>query len=537
MSKQQYKSKSIDHLGLISGLCKEIGIVEILDSLAPKQSPHSKISFGQLFLAMILNGLGFVGRTLHMYPQYFEGKPLERLIGSGVKASHINDDSLGRCLDTLYDLDVSSTFQKLSKKVISHLELPCNALNLDSTSMHVDGKYESDSEDINVIKITKGYSRDHRPELNQVIINLITENQAGIPVYMQACSGNTNDSEGFKKIVKSHISSLKEAYENRYLIGDAALYTQEIIQSLDKQKQFFITRVPQKIKQAKNIISNNKELKFLAITEGYKGCWIESNYAEVVQKWLVIKSEQAYKREIITLDKKLKKESSQAIKDFEKLSKQQFGCETDAMKTLEIWKKKHPALTLSNEKFITEVTYLKSGRPKNGDVGTIVYFIEGNLSCVISYREKEQLKKGIFILSSNDCSDEFDMLSMLENYKSQQSVERGFRFLKSPDFLTSSLFLKKPERIEALLMVMTSCLMIYAALEHLIRKKLKEKELYFQSMKNKPTQKPTARWVFQCFAGIDELCINEQQKIILNLKSRHEVILNCLGQQYWDFYS
>jgi transposase len=55
------------------------------------------------------------------------------------------------------------------------------------------------------VRLTKGYSRDHRPDLNQVILNLITENQAGIPVYMQACSGNTNDSESFKLLVKSHI--------------------------------------------------------------------------------------------------------------------------------------------------------------------------------------------------------------------------------------------------------------------------------------------------------------------------------------------
>ena len=325
---QHYKSKSIDHLGLVSSLCKEAGIVEILDTLAPKQSHHSKISFGQLFLAMMLNGLGFIGRTLHMFPQYFEGKPLDRLIGAGIEAKHINDDSLGRCLDTLYDLGVSSTFQKLSEKVISHLELPCNALNLDSTSMHVDGKYESEEDDdeSSVIKITKGYSRDHRPELNQVIINLITENQAGIPVYMQACSGNTNDSEGFKRIVKSHISSLKDAYENRYLIGDAALYTAETILLLENQKQLFITRVPQKIKQAKEIISSLKGSKFSFISEGYNGFWVESSYANVSQKWLVIKSDQAYKREIITLDNKLKKESLQAIKDFEKLSKQAFGC-------------------------------------------------------------------------------------------------------------------------------------------------------------------------------------------------------------------
>jgi transposase len=69
-------------------------------------------------------------------------------------------------------------------------------------------------------------------------------------------------------------------------------------------------------------------------------------------------------------------------------------------------------------------------------------------------------------LATNDCSEHLDMQAMLDHYKSQQKVEGGFRFLKSPDFLVSSLFLKKPERIEALLMVMTCCLMVYAALSH-----------------------------------------------------------------------
>ena len=51
-------------------------------------------------------------------------------------------------------------------------------------------------------------------------------------------------------------------------------------------------------------------------------------------------------------------------------------------------------------------------------------------------------KTGVFILATNDCSGELEMSEMLAIYKSQQAVERGFRFLKSPDFLTSSLFLK-----------------------------------------------------------------------------------------------
>jgi transposase len=91
---------------------------------------------------------------------------------------------------------------------------------------------------------------------------------------------------------------------------------------------------------------------------------------------------------------------------------------------------------------------------------------------------------------------------MLSIYKSQQVVEKGLRFLKSPDFLTSIFYVKKPERIEALLMVMTTCLMVYAALEHTIRKQLKAQDEYFLDTKKKPTQTPTARWVFQCFMRV-----------------------------------
>ena len=69
------------------------------------------------------------------------------------------------------------------------------------------------------------------------------------------------------------------------------------------------------------------------------------------------------------------------------------------------------------------------------------------------------------------------MASLLSSYKAQQNVEKGFRFLKRPDFLTSAIYLKKPERIEALLMVMTSCLMVYASLEHHIRKHSKTRRV------------------------------------------------------------
>ena len=175
MQAMDYSTKSLDHLGLVASFCTEIGIADYIDNHIPSHSQHKKVSYGQCVVAMILNGLGFVGRTLHMYPQYFADKPLERLLGSGVSSDSINDDVLGRCLDKLYEVGVSELYQGLAEKVVRHLGLSCTSVHMDSTSFHVDGDYETE-DDFQGVCLVRGYSRDHRPELNQVILNLITEN-------------------------------------------------------------------------------------------------------------------------------------------------------------------------------------------------------------------------------------------------------------------------------------------------------------------------------------------------------------------------
>tara|TARA_R110000772_G_scaffold228799_2_gene339512 strand:- start:15225 stop:16832 length:1608 start_codon:yes stop_codon:yes gene_type:complete len=532
-----YSTKGLDHLGLIAGMNKELGIAKLIDKALPEQPNDKLITYGQLVEAMILNGLGFVGRTLHMYPQYFKERPVERLIGKGVKAEHINDDALGRCLDELYEAGVSDIYQTLSASVVKHLELPCEGINLDSTSIHVDGSYEHD-DDTKAVKLVRGYSRDHRPELNQVVLNLITENKAGIPVYMKAASGNINDNEGFKNIVKHHISSLKAAQDSQYFIADAALYTAETIQSLNKQKQFFISRAPQKLKQVKQAIAVQDTLDFKLLDNGYRGAWLTSDYGEVKQRWLLIESEQAKKREHHTLDKRMEKESNESAKSFKRLSRQRFSCALDASKALKTWLKSHHELSISDSEIFEHDVFKQSGRPKlDQQPDSHEYQITGQLYWPLKKREQRLQEKGMFMLATNDMNEKLTMNRMLSLYKSQQSVEKGFRFLKSPDFLTSSLYLKKPERIEALLMVMTCCLMVYAALEHKIRRELKAQSVYFPNLKYKPSQNPTARWVFFCFQGIDVLTISNEQKLVLNVEERNSIIINCMGSIYQQIYS
>ena len=356
---------------------------------------------------------------------------------------------------------------------------------------------------------------------------------------MQAASGNTNDHEGFKQIVKHHLSSMKAAQSSRYFIGDSALYVAETIQSLAQQGQLFISRAPQKLKAVRQAISEQHTLNFIQLENGYSGAWLKMNYGGVEQRWLLVHSEQAQKSELKTLDKKMLRESNAASKSFKKLTSQRFSCPSDAVGALAIWEKANPCIEVSDVDTNEHGIFKQSGRPKKGQKpDSVEYQLTGNLSSSLALRAEKLQQKGFFMLATNDLSESLTMEKMLELYKSQQSVEGGFRFLKSPDFLTSSLYLKKPERIEALLMVMTCCLMIYAALEYKIRQELEAQEAYFPDLKYKPSQRPTARWVFLCFQGIEVLKIKDEQEreLVLNLKKRNRTIIDCLGSTYQLIY-
>lgn len=87
----------------------------------------------------------------------------------------------------------------------------------------------------------------------------------------------------------------------------------------------------------------------------------------------------------------------------------------------------------------------------------------------------------------------------------------------------------------ALLMVMTLCLLVYSALQWRIRKGLKEKGLSYPDQKGNPTQRPTARWVFQSFDGIHVLCVG-QKRVVLNMKERHRTVVSVLGPDYERLY-
>jgi transposase len=145
-------------------------------------------------------------------------------------------------------------------------------------------------------------------------------------------------------------------------VADAALYVKKTIVELNAMRQLFITRVPQKLKEAKILIHSANLLTFEPICDGYQGVWHNSKYGDVEQKWLLIRSEQATKREHHTLNSQMLKQAEGSRTTFKKLCQQAFAGQTDALAAIEQWQEKQA--TLAVEATVLEVlVYKGKGRP------------------------------------------------------------------------------------------------------------------------------------------------------------------------------
>jgi transposase len=532
-----YESKSLGHLGLVAGMIDELAIAENIDKHLQLAGVCRDVSLGTICKALILNGLGFTQRTLYMVSSFFDDKPIDVLLGNGITASQLNDTVLGRALDAIHAYGCTELYAQLAPEICKTLGLTAKVAHMDSTDFHVDGVYNANQSDVDgkLIHLTQGYSRDHRADLNQVVLNMIVESQAGIVLHMQGLDGNMSDKTAFCQTITEHIQQLQTVQDLDCIVMDSAGYTKESLIACGTSLKW-ISRVPETLTESKAALAKSYDnWSFLA--EGYQYVAIQSDYAGITQRWLLIFSEDAYQREMITLRNKYQKESSREYQEFDKLTKLAFACQHDAQKAFDTFSLSCKYLTVS-DLIITKVAYFaKKGRPKKEEVPTgYHYFITAKVCCSLDTFEKMAQTKGKFILASNelDLSKLPDEL-ILGRYKGQSKVERGFRFLKDPQFMAATLFVKKPERVEALLFIMTLCLSVYAAIEFRIRQALILLNLTLPNQLGKQVKNPTARWIFTCFTPITVLYINQKPKI-LNLNQVHQKVIELLGIAYNKYY-
>ncbi len=161
-------TQRLDHLGIVAGICHEIELINQID--AQVGPTHRHVSVGEAVQAMVLNALGFTSRALYLTPESFANKPVDVLIHERLTAADLNDDSLGRALDTLYERGVTEVFASVASHALSVYGIESRFYHLDSTTISVTGAYATPSDDPQAVVITHGYSLDHRPDLKQVVV-------------------------------------------------------------------------------------------------------------------------------------------------------------------------------------------------------------------------------------------------------------------------------------------------------------------------------------------------------------------------------
>jgi transposase len=563
---------NLDHLGIVAGACQELKIAERIDALIGNKDPRRVVSCGKAVVAMIINGLGFVGRTLYMTPQFFANKPVQRLFGEDITPQDLNDHALGKALDEIAKFGPTNLFAHTAFGIGLEHNLIGGSAHLDSTTISMEGEYEPQSsntssenslvmnsdnsreaaEDITSIsengmtegviktesdkidiKIVHGFAKQ-RSDLKQFILQMAVTGPAELPFWHETLDGNSSDKKSFHDTiekVQEFKKQLKNGPEFKW-IADSALYSADKLFKL--KDVLWISRVPETITEAKKLTKmDHNAIKWKKLEKGYKYASYESNYGNIKQRWLLVYSEQAYKREVKTFEKNLIKEEESLKKKTWHLGNQEFDSQKSAQKALKGIKAK---LFVLEGTYQQNFKYAEKGRP-TADATPV-----GSVWKVTAHFHKDEKAiqenlntKGRFILATNDLdSSKTTDEDILTEYKEQQSVERGFRFFKDPWFMVDKVFLKSPRRISALGMVMTLCLLVYNYAQYTLRVQLQEKKETIPNQLGKQIDKPTMRWVFQMFSGISVVRIWDQTRettieIISNLNKWTKKIINCLG--------
>lgn len=184
--------------------------------------------------------------------------------------------------------------------------------------------------------------------------------------------------------------------------------------------------------------------------------------------------------------------------------------------------------------------YATKGRPTpKTPIKAIEWQLQVRVRPDVERLQQAKQSHACFVLGSNMEAEQRSDAEGLAGYKGQAQAEGGLRFLKDPVFFVSSLFVKKPARLQGLLMVMTLALLVSAVAQRRLRQELARQSETIPHQINHPTNRPTLRWVFQVLEGIERVRVQvagQMQELITGLHAVKSKILRLFGEQVCHMY-
>jgi transposase len=504
-----------------------------------------EVDAGTVVLALVLDTLS--GRSpLYRLEEFFAQQDTALLLGKAVPPQALNDDTAGRVLDRLYDFGTMRLCTACAVRAATRFGLERRYVHFDTTSRSVWGEYQfAETQDL-PFQVTYGYSKDKRPDLKQFVLSTLCVDRA-VPIGGKPEDGNASD-KTLNTTLLSEIAQLLAQYgvqPGAYIyIADAALVTEDSLAAL--RDTLFITRLPATYSECGRVIAeavagNDWEMVgVLAQTPPTKhrpGTFYKVAEASVTlygkaYRAVVVHSSSQDQRRQQHLAREIQASYATLAATVRPAMQQEYFCQADA----EAAAAKLRALQSAYhgvEVEVEEHPKYGPGRPSLQHP-RVVKARRYGLRVTLRERSDEIARKtqetGCFVLLTN-VPTVGEMAhragDILRAYKEQHGIEQNYGFLKDP-LIVNSLFLKKPERIEALGLVLLLALLLWRLVERTLRVHVETTGQPLTGWDKKATQKPTAFMMMTKFAGVMVLKVEGQRQLVHPLSTVQQQYLLAL---------
>lgn len=504
--------RDVNHLALLAQLWDGLGFNAVVDDCLPADE-QVKVRPSVVLKALCLNVVE--GRdALYRVQPFFSQVPTELLLGEGVTPDALNDDSLGRHLDRLFDAGGCQLFSALSLRVIAEEGLDLQQLHGDTTSKLVFGEYSAPHEE--AVSITYGHSKDHRPDLKQVMVGVATTTD-GVPVVAEMLDGNQSDKPWHGGMLEQLRRRLRIPKDRTvHYVGDAALITKANLETAARCGIAVTGRLPRTVGACDELVTEALQRdaweKLGAMVEGknaakYEGQRFTSTILGQAAQGAVYRSSEPQARAEKSVRRRQERELEEARAEAKKLMKATYVCEPDAEKARSTfqaaWADKLLKIDGVVERRRVEGRYGRRGRPAAGVQRPVTEQIRLRVEVEVDEARAEQAVRdeSCFVLVHFG-TEKISARELLEVYKGQSVVETRFPFLKDAS-LADVFFVKKPERVEALGYVLLISLLLWTVWERRVRRGLEASgEAPLRDVTGMKKSRPTAMVCTHIMRGI-----------------------------------
>lgn len=551
MEAQEYPEiADVNHLPIVRKYINRLEIAQIVNEMV---SSSMEIDIGETLVFLILDTLS--GRSpLYRMAERHTNLDIEALMGTNFNPVALQAHNLGRAMDCLHEAGTQKLFCAISHRAIEAFRLDLEAVHFDTTSAVVYGSEYPEKE--NAPHVTYGYSKAHRPDLMQILVQSVCV-EKNIPILGRVENGNASDVTLNNRIltdVSTYLAEHGVDEKATIYVADAALPSADNLEKANQMR--FLTRLPARYTECGRVIeaavdkdaSDWTQIGTLSQKPGSaKRPAASYQYQEasvtlhgILYRTVVVHSSSHDRRRQKAVDTKIKADRQAIDALCKETLKIAFHCREDAEDAANRLIRNTSALHDVKAKVVAVPRYGK-GRPSSETERTPLrtdYCVEVNVTENNAAIATLRQKAGCFVLLTNLSSaaeqKKYDGKTLLSLYKEQYGIEQNFGFIKDPA-IVDSIFLKRPERIEVLGLILLLSLLVWRLMEREMRHYLDRTETQLSGWNQRKTTQVTSFMLTTKFRKIRLYRVNGNLVLAQKFTDTQNDWLKALGMGPDDF--